>query len=230
MNYSNPFLIWFRTFGQKIGILKPLVRLYRAIFNKSYEEKFDKEMLAHIQLGEIVWDVGANVGLFTQKFAQCVGPKGLVVAFEPSPKTYKILQKSTSDLTNVICEHMGLSNSEGQVGFSESSSDGDPTNKIILDDAFNAIKIGVTTGNAYSKKHPIPNPIKIDVEGFEIEVIAGMSRLLLDSNLKKIFVEVHFLEMAKRGFSSGSREIVNAIIKAGFRIKWVDPSHFIATR
>jgi len=187
-------------------------------------------MMSHIQLGEIVWDVGANVGFFTQKFAKCVGPKGFVVAFEPSPKTFKLLQENTSGLTNVNCQNLGLSNAEGQVNFSESLSDGDPTNKIMLDNASNTIKVGVTTGYIYSRAHSTPNAIKIDVEGFEIEVIAGMSKLLLDSNLKKIFVEVHFLEMANRGFRNGSTEIIKTIGEAGFRIKWVDSSHFIATR
>lgn len=204
--------------------------LYRTIFQRPYEENFDTEMMAHIELGEIVWDVGANIGFFTQKFAQCVGPQGFVVAFEPSPKTFALLQENTLSLTNVRCENLGLANLEGQVKFSESSSGGDPTNKIMQDDAANTITANVTTGNHYSGAHLIPNAIKIDVEGFEIEVIAGMSKLLLDLNLKKIFVEVHFLEMAKRGFKNGPTEITNAITEAGFRIKWVDQSHFIATR
>jgi FkbM family methyltransferase len=230
MNYSNPTLIALRTFGQNLGVLRPLVRIYRWLINGSYEDKFDREMLAHIELGETVWDVGANIGFYTQKFAECVGSKGFVVAFEPSPKTFKLLKENTSSLANVNCENLGLSNSNGQVFFSESLVEADPTNKIVLDNVLNARKIEVTTGDLYSKANSVPNAIKIDVESFEIEVIAGMSNLLLNSNLKKLFVEVHFLEMKKRGFKNGSTQIIQAIKAAGFSVKWIDSSHFIAIR
>ncbi|NEQ84963.1 MAG: FkbM family methyltransferase [Moorea sp. SIO2I5] len=37
-----------------------------------------------------------------------------------------------------------------------------------------------------------PNILKIDVEGFEIEVLKGMQTVLASSTLRAVFIEVHF--------------------------------------
>ena len=73
INYSHPFFISLLSFGQKLGILRPCVRFVRMLFNFPYENRFDKEMMALISQNDIVWDVGANVGFFTKKFAEKVG-------------------------------------------------------------------------------------------------------------------------------------------------------------
>lgn len=72
--------------------------------------------------------------------------------------------------------------------------------------------------------------VKIDVEGFELDVLKGMSGLLADPALRAIFVEVHFLALANRGLHTAPADMIALLRAAGFEIQWIDPSHFGATR
>lgn len=95
-----------------------------------------------------------------------------------------------------------------------------------------AIVVEISTGDELvnNKTVKLPNIIKIDVEGFEIDVIQGMQTILVNKFLKKVFIEIHFLEMTKRGLKNGSKEIVDILNKSGFKVNWTDPSHLIAER
>ncbi len=231
-NYSNPALIWLRTVGQNIGILRPTVRLFRRLFNLSYESNFDKEMMKQISVGEIVWDIGANIGYFSKKYSEKVGQAGLVYAFEPARHTHTTLVQNCQGHDNITCKNIALSDKSGYLSFRESGVENDPTNGLVADGTPGAVTVEVTTADELvaSKAVPVPNVVKIDVEGFEVEVIRGMRAVLKDPALKKMFVEVHFLEMSKRGLTNGPTEIVDIISKAGLTVKWTDPSHFIASR
>ena len=232
INYSHPVFISLRSVGQRFGVLRPAVRMVRRFFNLSYENSFDKEMMNLISPNDIVWDVGANVGYFTKKFSEKVGKNGLVYAFEPSANTHATLVNNCAAFANVICKNMGLSDKSGNFSFRDSGIENDPTNGLVEDGTLGAVVVMVATGDELvkSKSVPVPNVIKIDVEGFEVEVIQGMREVLKNPVLKKLFVEVHFLEMSKRGLKNGSTEMVKIISESKFSVKWTDPSHFIAAR
>lgn len=232
INYSHPLLIALRSVGQNLGILRPTVRIYRKFFGYSYEDGFEKQMMRCISLNDVVWDVGANIGYFTEKFSKKVGGDGLVFAFEPSANTYATLLNNCSRFANVSCRNIGLSNKSGRYSFRDSGLDNDPTNGLVDDGTPGSVVVSVLTGDDLVKKEsiPVPDVIKIDVEGFELDVIQGMREVLKNPTLKKIFVEVHFFEMSKRGLKNGSAVLVDIINCSGFLVRWVDPSHFIAIR
>jgi FkbM family methyltransferase len=232
MDYSRPELMWLRRIGQQLGILRPMVRLWRKFSKYEYEDSFDKYIFTKIKMDSTVWDIGANVGFFTEKFSKAVGPKGKVFAFDPSPQCIDVLKSKFNNYDNVLIEPVGLSNSDGQVAFSL-SSEADPTGGIgVRTGHDHVINVNVITGDTFLKKNPhsMPNYLKIDVEGFELDVLQGMSQLLQLKNLKSLFVEVHFLEMKKRGMIIGPKQIVQLLSEAGFQVYWIDPSHLAAER
>lgn len=71
----------------------------------SFFEKLDQETFKfrHEKFSElipkdsVVLDIGAHVGAFTVVFASCLGDEGKVLAFEPNPKTFDVLQKHAND-------------------------------------------------------------------------------------------------------------------------------------
>lgn len=232
INYSHPALMSLRRFGQNLGLLRPVVRLFRKVFDLSYENAFDQQMMKDVSADDIVWDIGANVGYFTQKFAEKVGVNGQVFAFEPAQSSYLTLVENCSKYGNVVCKNLALSNKSGFLSFKDSGVDNDPTNCLIDDESPDAIKVDVASGDELIMNHNIsaPNLIKIDVEGYELEVIEGMRETLKNPRLKKIFIEIHFYELNKRGLKTAATDIVKTITDSGFSVKWTDPSHFIATR
>ena len=53
-------------------------------------------LLAHVRRGDTVWNVGANVGVYTLQLAHMVGDTGRVVAFEPNPRTIAVLRRNVA--------------------------------------------------------------------------------------------------------------------------------------
>jgi hypothetical protein len=76
----------------------------------------------------------------------------------------------------------------------------------------------------------VPTAIKIDVEGYEVDVIRGMKSLLANKNLTTLAIELHFALLDERGEASGVQEIIESLELNNFSITWPDPSHIIAVR
>ncbi len=60
--------------------------------NGNYEIGETEFCLQHVAPGSVVFDVGANIGLYTLLFAKCAGPEGRVHAFEPEPRNFRRLK------------------------------------------------------------------------------------------------------------------------------------------
>jgi hypothetical protein len=73
--------------------------------------------------------------------------------------------------------------------------------------------------------------MKIDVEGFEDEVLEGMPRVLADPRLRAIFLEVHFKLLEQRGKAEAPIHIERMLQSLGFNTRWFkDRSHLQALR
>ena len=72
--------------------------------------------------------------------------------------------------------------------------------------------------------------IKVDVEGFEEEVLQGMGEMLTSSELRSVLVEVHFMKLELRGKATAPVRIEKLLRGKGFKTNWVDASHLFATR
>jgi FkbM family methyltransferase len=233
IDYSHPILLFCRRLGQRLGILGPLVGLYRGLFTRAYESRFDAAMLEQINAGDVVWDVGANVGYFTTRFADKVGPAGKVYAFEPSKSTLALQAGNCASHANIALENMALSDLNGELWFRDSGIAGDPNNGLTDKEVPNATRIPVYSGDELvsNRQFPMPNAIKIDVEGFELDVISGLARHILpDPRLTRLFIEVHFLQLNQRGLKDAPQQLVATLKQSGFSVQWADPSHLLARR
>lgn len=218
-------MVMARRVGQKFHILRPLVRLYRKLLSPAYEEDFEKSIVSRISPGDTVWDIGANIGYYTLKFSDAAGPNGKVVAFEPSPRTFERLVSEVSGRQNISSEQIALSDHRGEAKFYYGNAVDGVTDALQGNGSFNMVQ--VACGDDFS---PAPSVIKIDVEGFELEVLKGMPETLKAPALRNLFIEVHFLELAKRGLHSAPTEIAAILKGNGFSVRWTDPSHIVASR
>lgn len=98
MNYHSPWAIRTRNLARRLGLLR-IVNFMVARRAQAYEEAFHQALKNSVQPGDTVWDIGANIGLYTNYFLDWVGPTGKVVAFEPLPA-------AVSALTDHIQSHV----------------------------------------------------------------------------------------------------------------------------
>ncbi len=92
----------------------PFYRLcYRAF--KAYADRAERQLLKRIlSAGDVVVDAGANIGVYSQFLARCVGATGVVHSFEPSPENFKRLQSTTRKLANVRLSQAALGECSGR--------------------------------------------------------------------------------------------------------------------
>lgn len=220
-----------RDAGRNLGVNSFLQSFSRP---RAYEDDFNHALLSAIGKNDVVWDVGANVGHYTRLFAGIAGPRGRVFAFEPSPRNYDRLASNVGDLENVALLPCGLGSREEKVAFMQGADDLGATSRVV-----NGISSPEDTGEAdmrvadtvvRSGMAAQPNVVKIDVEGFELEVLTGMDDVLKSRQLHAVGVEIHFGLLTARGMSKAPRQIERLLRKSGFSCAWPDSSHILARR
>lgn len=231
----NKLHIRIRSVGRRLRLQK----LYYRIFPKlHYEEKFHEAILDVLQIGDVVWDVGANDGFYARIFGEKTGAEGRVFAFEPTPESHIKLTAQTESYPWVLNELMALSDFDGTSALvvldahrrnhllqgSVEATDG---NGVPV----KSVPVKVSRGDSYWTTCGItPDLIKIDVEGFEEEVLAGMNGLLAAPKVRAVFVEVHFRLLEERGRTDAPIRIEKLLRSKGLHPKWVDESHIAAIR
>lgn len=100
-----------RTMMNELRRWKFRAQIYRGTF-RSPEPDYDV-LASLVKPGDIVVDVGANVGHYTRKLSELVGPTGRVIAFEPIPETFSLLTANLSDRTNVTLINACASDANG---------------------------------------------------------------------------------------------------------------------
>ncbi len=196
---------------------------YRVVSYGSERDALDK-LLSVVRPDDTVFDIGASVGLYTMALlSQC--PKGEIVAFEPDPETAKRLKQNITlnPFPNVRVIEWGVSQSEGEMELYTAGSGGfaptlaktnrfKETVKIPTNSLDNALALG---------NLPIPDVLKVDIEGAEVLCIRGAKRLLLGEFSKRprlLFIEFHPEWMIDFG---ATIEILTAEIEsAGYHAIW----------
>lgn len=226
---TGRFVLFLRSVGRALGVNKFIVSNFRS---KQYEKSFDSALMNEINKGDIVWDVGANVGLYTAKFLKKVGSIGKVIAFEPTPGSVKRLNNIFVN-KNVVIFDAALGENDGVVSMMFDSDPTSVTNKVISDvDDYKGVEVNVRSGDSIINSNPsiLPNVVKIDVEGHELSVIKGMTQVLAIPTLRCIAMEIHFGILNDRGEGAAPNEINTTLKSFGYKVKWTDSSHLIATK
>lgn len=147
-------------------------------------------------------DVGANCGLFSVLASRRVGPGGLVVAFEPSPREFRRLVRNLeiNGCSNVLAVNMAVCDSTRRLSFALDPGGHTGVNAVAEPGTGNAEVFGF--GDAATLAPLIdgrPTVIKIDTEGFEAAVIEGLAALIAACPVERIVVEINPENMMRYG-------------------------------
>src|SRR5262249_27013425 len=98
-----------KAYQHAFPIYRPLYAAY-----KTYADRAERQLLRKTLFqGAVVVDVGANIGIYSEFLARCVGPTGLVHCFEPSPDNFRRLSAATRHLSNVRLSQVAIGERSG---------------------------------------------------------------------------------------------------------------------
>lgn len=156
------------------------------------DEFEDMSLVLHaLRAGDQFVDIGANIGSYTVLAAGGCGAR--VIAIEPLPATFKALLDNIhlNGLTErVSALNIGLGAEDGRLSF---STDLDTINHVITDaeaKTSNVVAVPVRTLDGVLGNAPA-TLIKIDVEGFETQVITGSCKTLRNPELLAVLMELN---------------------------------------
>jgi FkbM family methyltransferase len=169
-------------------------------------------LLHFLRPNDLFIDIGANVGAYTILASSEI--KAKTIAIEPVPSTFKIL------LDNILINQMqervnalniGLGSKNGKIKFTKSL---DVANHVATENETDTIVVDISTLDTILSTEPSPVLLKIDVEGFETEVLDGADKTLADKTLKAIIIE---LNGSGKKYGYDEIQIHNKLIELGFK-------------
>jgi FkbM family methyltransferase len=163
-------------------------------------------------------DIGAHVGYFTCLAARLVGPRGLVLAFEPSPRNYELLLANVwrNGFFNVVCFPWAVGAETGIVDLHQSSTNTGDHQVYASDPDRMSTPVRIAALDSIGALRPPVDIVKIDVQGAEEAVIRGMSALLEGS--PSVLVTAEFWPAGLRRFGSDPAKLLDLCRSLGFGI------------
>jgi FkbM family methyltransferase len=176
----------------------------------------------HLRPGDVAFDVGSQVGLYTLTFSRAVGTTGRVIAFEPDPRNRDRLEANLklNDFTaNVEIVPLALSDSAGSAVLYRSSDTGHNSMRasVATESRVDEIPIETTTLDEFCKRASIDRIrfLKVDVEGHEPSVLAGASETIAAHRVD--FVMLEYVAERARGLGMGDAIGDSALTSHGYR-------------
>jgi FkbM family methyltransferase len=195
-----------------------------------YEAEELNLMRRFLQPGQTIIDVGANIGYSARFFAQAIARTGKVYAFEPNPLIYPLLKENLVDFKQIHVYNLGLSSKAGELPlflagnnysvacFSEKY----PATHLAHreGETMRTVQAKVVVGDEFLKQKGIDRVevIKIDVEGWELNVLSGLAQTISTSRDLTLFCE--FNPAAQECAGRAPREILDWLMNRQFSLAY----------
>ena len=185
------YLRWF-TLTIKSGPLKgkKWIAASGARFIKGTYETINTEAFQRcINLGDTVYDVGGHVGYYSVLSSHLTGPEGRVLVFEPRPLNLSYIRHhiKINAIKNINLFDVAVSNISGDAGFESRTGTG--TGHLSSEGNLH-VKTVVLDEFVFEESHPLPDFLKIDIEGGEINALNGARKLLTKAR-PKLLIATH---------------------------------------
>ena len=153
---------------------------------------------AALKRGDVVYDLGANVGFYSILASLRVGPEGRVFSFEPDPRNLVLLHRhlKLNGVANCAVLDVAVSCSDGTANFQVGSNH---SVGHLTTESLNTLSVRTVTldGLVASGRLPPPNVVKCDIEGGEYDALRGASETLTE-HAPTIFLRTHGPEVHER--------------------------------
>jgi FkbM family methyltransferase len=171
----------------------------------------------------VLFDVGSNIGETLLNFAKLTGDNGKVYGFEPVPYSFNKCSNNIllNRFNNVSVSQIALSNKEETLFFHEANNNNSGGVFMNKNNTPGSYKVEGITLDAYVERIGITHLdlIKVDVEGFETNVLKGASETCRKFR-PNLFVEVDDINLKNQG--SSASELIALITSYGYQISKIE--------
>jgi FkbM family methyltransferase len=187
----------------------------------SYETFSTDLCRRHIKPGDVVLDIGANIGYYTLLFAECAGPNGRVYAFEPEPVNFGVLERNVrlNDVSCAVLERKAVADFDGALRLSVSSHNRGDHRVMDARAGREFVEVPAVRIDSYAREMR-PSFIKMDIQGAEGLALRGMRDTLCRSTGVKLLMEFWPRRLAECGCGPG--ECLDILAQAGLEVYAVD--------
>ena len=196
----------------------------------NYEAAEANLMKRFLSRDQTIIDVGANIGYLTRFFARSTGLGGKVCAFEPNPLIFALLQRNVSQYKQVSVYNFGLSTASMELPLFLAGTDHSvasfareyPLAHVFYqtNGRLDSVSAKLAAGDDFLAKIGIGkiDILKVDVEGWELNVLNGLERTIGASQSLTIFCE--FNPSAQECAGRQKTELVNWFLDRQFEIAY----------
>lgn len=196
-------------------------------FFGDYEEECTKFWTKLASDATIIFDVGANIGLYAL-IAATVHPDATIHAFEPTPEVLEVFRRNIelNHLNNIRLREVaiGTNSSIGYLQYCTGNSGHNEGMNFVTPDPRNQNDLQVQTVSIddYCHQHGIDyiDLMKMDIEGGEYNALMGASRYLEDQAIGCIFMEL--TEWAAQRYGHTTAELLQILADAHYKICYLD--------
>ena len=198
-------------------------QIHRSFAYCSWEPEVVDMIKEEVTTGMTVLDLGAQSGFYSLLLSKFVGPTGSVIAFEPLPANYRILDENLhlNRITNVTVEHAAVTDHSGEISFDF------PVNApwliagpVLESDNQGTFTVPSVSIDDFMAQRRIPvHFIKMDVEGAEVMVLKGSKRTLEE------FHPILAIELHSDAPESPSLAIPVRLRELGYQVRWLREGH-----
>ena len=171
-----------------------------------------------IRKGDVIVDIGANIGYYALQEARLAGDNGRVYAIEPVPENVELLKKNIelNNYSNIEVFQLAVG-AASKTDYIYISNYRNTAAMIKTQSYIDKVPVQVTTLDKFLENKPPPNLIRMDVEGYEVEIVKGMTKLLESNKPLKLIVELHppyYVTKEKR------KDFLKTLKESRFQVKW----------
>jgi FkbM family methyltransferase len=183
-----------------------------------YDLAVSEALFRLISPGDTVIDAGANIGYMSVLVGVAAGPQGKVISFEPHPELFGILQRNVAEVSQrwkvatfqLHQSALGEESGTAQLELPEDFEKNDGIAKIgsTANSGGRSISVPIATLDELLGNVSV-SVMKIDVEGFEPQVLRGAKTLLQERRIQHILFEDH---------SISNSPVVTILREAGYKL------------
>jgi len=195
--------------------------IYRMAYGtyKTITDRAERSMIqSSVGPGDIVVDVGANIGYYSRYLSRLVGPDGRVVAFEPSEQNFRRLVESTRSLEIVEPVQAAVGNVTGTLDLHESDDLNVDHRTYDTGGLRNVVQVPSYRLDDFFPSGQRVDFVKMDIQGFEYQAIRGMAGLLRDNHEVAVLLEYWPLGLLTAG--TEPNELLELLRGLGFELRF----------